>query len=378
MSEKLIALPSFLHAKMEALIGQQFAMGVVRKKTKQQKKDEARKARDQRIKERQKEDDIAIENYYKRIGLVRRPEYTPKFIIKNRRWLLLPQVPMYVSIFMYHAGDNLTEILETIQRRRKQKHDVEKMKYMMVIARKNQRVRTAFGALARRWIRSRLQAGNDEDLVTGCSPVQPMVLTDWKNRRRYVFEPQTIMKDMVTRLQMSHCTLFPKPKFPRNPYTNTDMTAGQFFSLVKQLRAAGFAHWTVEALYSVEYNLKIYEQEMYFKLKNTILHGLFSNHRDAAGIELVLEFIEDEHQGHRLHCDDELYKWALENVPSHHHIVAWRNLCYKHYKIGNTIPPHPDADSIALESRYLCRKPYELEARRAKSNNSETASSVSN
>lgn len=363
---------------MEALLGQRFAIGVVRKKTPQQKKYEARKARDQRIQKRHKEEDIATDNYYKRLGRVRPIENTPKFIMKKRRWFLLQGVPMHVSIYMYHAGNNLTEILQKLKRRIRHGCQARKMNFMKAIARKNERVRAAFGALARRWIRSRLRAGNDEDLMTGCAPVYPMVLTDWNGRRRYVFEPQTIMKDMVTRLQMSYCTLFPKPKLPRNPYTNTDMTAGQFFSMVKQLRAAGFAHWTLEALYSVEYNLKIYEQEMYFKLKNTILHGLFSNHRDTAGIELVLEFIEDEHEGHRLHCDYQLYKWALENVPSHPRIVAWRNLCYKHYKIGNTIPPHADADSIAIESRYLCRSPNELEAIRAKSNKSETASSVSN
>ena len=363
---------------MEPLLGQRFAMGFARKKTRQEKKDEARKAIRERLKERNKEHELAINNYYKRRCIPRPVDDNPRFVLKEKRWFLIQQVPMHISIFMYHAGNNHREVLKTIRRRLKCGINVEKAKMMMAIAHKNERVRRAFGALVRRWIRSRMRAGNDEDLVTGCAPVRPIVLTDWKGRRRYVFEPQTIMKDMVTRLQMSHCTLFPKPKFPRNPYTNTDMTAGQFFSIVEQLRAVGLTHWTVEALYSVEYNLKLYDDEMYVKLKNTILGNLFSNHHDVAGIELVLEFIEDEHAGHHLYCNDELYKWALENVPTHTRIVAWRNLCYKHYKISNRIPAHPDADSIATESRYLCRSPDELEAMRTKSNNSESAAPVSN
>ena len=84
------------------------------------------------------------------------------------------------------------------------------------------------------------------------------------------------------------------------------MTAGQFYSIVKQLRSMGMTHWTLEALYSVEYNIKIFGDEMYIKLKNTILRSLFSNHKSITGMEVVLEFIEDEHDGHKLRCNHEL------------------------------------------------------------------------
>jgi len=342
-----------------------FAIGLPRKKTRQQKKDEAKKALRARILKNQREDRLRIENFCKRLGM-RPPVYEadPRCIIKSKRWFLLKGYPNQVDVFMYHAGDTIHEILKTICKHIKSGHAVEKYKLLRGLARKNQRVRSAFESLARHWIRRRVRAGNEEDLLTGSPPANPIVLMDWNARRRYVFEPQTIFKDAVTRLQMSYCCVFPKPHFPRNPYTNTDMTAGQFFSVVKQLRAVGMTHWTLEALYSVEYNLHVFEKEMYLKLKNTILHNLFANHQSIAGMEVVLEFIEDEHDAHQLRCNYDLYKWALEHAPLAPRIVAWRNLCRKHYKISNRIPPHPDADSISLQSRDLCTRPVALEAMR--------------
>jgi hypothetical protein len=351
--------PYFLLNNMEGL---RFAIGLPRKKTRQQKRDEARKALRARVKKAQREENLRVINLCKRLGM-RPPFYAPdpRFIIKSKRWFLLKGVPNPAHVFMYHAGDTFHQIMKSIAIKIKNRCEIEKYKGLRVLARENQRVRQGFQALARRWIRARFRAGNEEDLLTGAVPTAPIILMDWKARRHYVFEPQTIFKDIVTRLQMSYCILFPKPNFPRNPYTNTDMTAGQFFSVVKQLRSMGMTHWTIEALYSVEYNLGTFEREMYLKLKNTILIGLFSNPKSIAGMEVVLEFIEDEHDSHRLHCNSDLYKWALEHVPNQPRITAWRMLCYKHYKISNMIPPHPDADSISIQSRDLCSRPIALE-----------------
>jgi hypothetical protein len=343
--------------------GLRFAMGVAKKKTRTQKKEEFRKKLLDNIKKNRREEQAL----FIRLGICPPPIVPdPRYILKHKRWFLLRGVPNEVDVFMYHAGDTFHQILASIRNKLRYGKDVARYKALRVLARKNQRMRRGFELLARHWIRSRLRAGNEEDLLTGSPPVNPIVLIDWKGRRRYIFEPPTLFKDMVTRLQMSYCSVFPKPHFPRNPYTNTNMTAGQFFSIVRQLRSRGMTHWTIEALYSVAYNLQIFEKEMYIKLKNTILHGLFANHHSVAGIEVVMEFIEDQHDAHRLRCNNELYKWALENAPTHPRIVAWRLLCYKYYRIANMIPPHPDTDTISIVSRDLCSRPLGLEALRHK------------
>lgn len=356
-----------------------FAIGVAKRKTRQTRREDAQKAyrerRKQGHREQQRivlEEERRINIIYKRLGISRKG--VEPLVFRSERWFILRGYPLHVEVFMYHAGKSCSQIMNSI--RRKKKYD-KSLGMMGAVAAKNQRVRRAFESLARRWIRSRLQKGNEEDLMTGERPTNPVILTDWRARRQYVFEARTIHKDMITRLLMPYVTFFPKPRFPRNPYTNMDMTAGQFFDMVGQLRKKGLTHWTLEALYSNHYQLETFEKQMYSKLKENILRGIFSNHKDSTGIVLILEFIEEEHMEHKMSYDEDLYKWALDTIPLNPLIAAWRNLCYKYYRISNMIPAHPDVDSISLESRSLCRPPIQLERQRTKLQNSESSSTIS-
>jgi hypothetical protein len=358
-----------------------FAIGTVRKRTRQQIRNDLRKKRELKRKETlHKEWREEYTYVYRRLCKGRinvRVLYKYPFI-PTQRWLILPNIHHTIHNFIYKSGNTIPHILNRIKRKTNCYDDKTFLKSCRAVALRNQRVRNAFGSLARRWIRSKFRPGNDEDLVTGEKPVTPITLTVWSSRRKYVFEPGTIFKDMITRLTMSLCVFFPNPKLPRNPYTNILMTQGQFFNIIKQLRAKGYTHWTLEALYSVDYDIARFEKEMYVKLKNTILKSLFSRHHDAAGIRLVLEFIEEEHMVHKKHYERELYDWAILGVPLHPHISAWRNLCYKYHTIYNMIPAHPDAASIGIASEALCNTVHGLEKCLTKAlNNSETSSSVS-
>lgn len=355
--------------------GAQFTIGTTPRKSRERKKREKMaKVLLKRKKRKQKETTYV---YYDCSYTLSNP-----IIIPTKRWLILPNIDSIAHIFLYNAGKNIVQIIKTISRKLayedKLKHPL--LKIYRHIAIKNQRVRTALVKLVRCWIARRFRQGNDEDLVTGVEPVSPIVLTDWTTRTKYVFEPKTILNDMKTRLLMSQCTLFPRPKLPRNPYTNKDMSEGQFFSLVEQLRSRGLTHWALESLYSVGYNIHKFTYEMDTKLKTTILHGLFARHHDTTGISLVLDFIKEEHLYHNVSFDGELYRWALENIPLHYRISAWRTLCYRHYS-NSTLIPSPDIeDMISSESALLCEEPTDIDECRKKileKNHSQASSPLS-
>jgi hypothetical protein len=198
---------------------------------------------------------------------------------------------------------------------------------------KNQRLRTAFAHLARRWIWKRFKQGNQEDLMTGEIPKSPVTLVDWASRSSYIFEPRTICRDMVQRLLMTTYGGFPKPLLPRNPYTNTDMTEGQFYNVMRQLRQHGITHWILEALYSTNYSVAQMEKEMYFKLRYHSLKQSFANPADAHGQALLIEYIEDEHAFHGKIYRGDVYKWAMENAPTSSRMTSWRSLCYMHHRL---------------------------------------------
>ena len=200
--------------------------------------------------------------------------------------------------------------------------------------------------------------------MTGEEPVVPIKLVDWATRSIYCFEAKTIARDIITRLTLSHCDFFPWPKHPRNPYTNNLLTEGQFYSVARQLRAAGETHWTIEGLYSAKYNVKEFERDMYTKIKRHIHNSIFANPAGETAKEVLLDYIHDEHETHKMEYEKDIYEWAMENCAHHHKIHEWRVQCAKHYTIQH-FPGEEKADELEKEridtaTKRLCVPPLAL------------------
>ena len=44
----------------------------------------------------------------------------------------------------------------------------------------------------------------------------------------------------------------------------------------------------------------------------------------------------------------------METVPDHPHLVSWRTLCYKHYRLSNAVPADEETDKIVTQAGRLC------------------------
>ena len=303
----------------------------------------------------------------------------PKFILREKRWLLSERgVPMTVTNFLYAAGENYQQIYKAIIRKKRVQNNyfsiydcyissepsIPVLNIYMKFAMRNQRIRNAFGALARRWLRAKLTTKNTEDLMTGEPAVNSITLIDWPTRSKYVFEARTILRDMTSRLMISIATFFPSPKPPRNPYTNEVLTEGQFYSIVQQLRKAGETHWALEALYSAKYKMKEFDRDMYTKLKRTIHNSVFANPSTDAAKDILLEFIEDEHLEHNIPYEKDIYVWATEKQSAHYKLHEWRVQCSKFYTIQH-FPSDSEFDTSETEkvhasTKKLCVYPFTL------------------
>jgi hypothetical protein len=301
------------------------------------------------------------------------------FNFKRNPWILCYKgIPSSVDTFFTKAGKNFTQIyMDIIKKKRRQMNffarwntyiadevSLEELKSYMKIAIKNQRLRSAFTCIARRWLQARLRRKNEEDLMTGEEPVESVTIVDWPTRSIYDFEAKTISRDMVSRLLMATWMFFPSPKFPRNPYTNEPLTEGQFYAVMKQLRCLGKSHWTLEALYSAKYNMEEFEHDMYMKLKRTHHNAIFANPATENAKEILLEFIEDEHKTHGIDYEKEIYVWAANNQSHHHKIHEWRIQCEKYYRIQH-FPSDKDKDDAEKEkidsaTKRLCAYPLIL------------------
>ena len=276
------------------------------------------------------------------------------------------------STYLFHAGNTVPEVMQKLHgdiRSRKQNeyvgcptHPSTYLKFRAIML-LNEKVKRAFAALARRWIRAKkMRQGNDDDLLTGEPPKNPIVLEDFKGRWQYTFEPSTIARDIISRLTLSMPnTVYPTPKLPRNPYTNQGMTEGQFYSILQQLRACGKSHWALEALHSLQYNIARFESVMYNKLRSTIITNLFANPTNTAVNDILLHFIRDEYEHHKIYCDYLFYEWAIEHHHRSPHIQQWRAVCYEMYRIGLHKPDDsPEMKEIAKKSLPLCEPPMSL------------------
>ena len=237
------------------------------------------------------------------------------------------------------------------------------------VAKKNQRVIMAFRNLALRWLAPRIRPGNDDDLVTCEAPKHPITLMAWRERRTYSFEPSTIQRDMCERLLM---TIYSVPAYlpPRNPYTNLPLRTEQFYSVLQQLRRAGKSHWVLEAYGSVQCNMDAYKKQFDEALSLETTRRQFNNLSCPDVVEMILDFIQDEHLAHKAKYNDVIYRWALETRPSMPRIQRWIQLCKKDALNLMTV------EQITVASRELCRHPTELEEQRTAAESSSADPSV--
>jgi len=297
-------------------------------------------------------------------------------------WLIVPNIPDECRVTIEMAGKTPIEILGKLHKQRSLliKNRTQPVKpptdpirwsftpTLQLISKsirnvhKNVWLRKCFGELARRWIVGKLVKKNDEDLLTGSPPEKPITLIDFSGRCKYVFEPSTILRDIGSRLLINICGRFPAPKLPRNPYTNIELTEGQFYSLYHQLRHERATNWMLEALYSSQYNIERFKTDMYGKLRYTLIHRMSSNPNDADGKTVLLEFIEDIHDGFDRDFDFDLYTWAINNMSTSKIIVEWRTACYKYnvQEMSGANDKNPERMALMKSVERLCWKPFEL------------------
>ena len=281
-----------------------------------------------------------------------------------KRWLILPPlhcgVERYIFLMNQHDTPNILQQIRRDTLRIKAyppqpqlfttPYDVTEamLRQAKNIALVNTKVRNRMQTLARRWKTRRLKQANTEDLLTGEEPKQCIRLRDYENRSEYVFEADTIHKDMYERLLHSYYT-FPEPQAPRNPYTNELLTFTQFFNVMTQLyQVPGKkVHWALDALFSCSYDLPRFQNIMASRLRQSLIQRIMSNPTNEIGTEVLADFIEDCFEATILITSEELiknrillYRWAARNLVTHPQVCRWRTACYTHQlQRINAIPP---------------------------------------
>ena len=299
------------------------------------------------------------------------------FSPRTKSWLILPAHMFSTRVYfnLLFSGPSFQAVLASLEGKRTEHLPdpfgvtEEEMDECLLLAAKCQRVRVALATFARRWLLvRRVKVMNEEDIVTCEVPRQPVQILDWSQRKLYVYEAATIARDIRESL-LQQDYLFPAPKPPRNILTNEPLSLQQFLSVVDQLREYRKLHWATEALCQYGYNMAQFTARFDQPLRLETLANVFARPTSETVVELVYQFIEDEHEYHGVHLNKALYIWAVRNAPYAETIKAWRRLTYRFHELDiqiiDKVECHDQQYSeLSERSRALCLNIAELLALR--------------
>jgi hypothetical protein len=195
---------------------------------------------------------------------------------------------------------------------------------------KTNKYRGIFRRFLNRWRLSRFQKVNDEDLFTCEVPKYPIQIVDWSSKSIWVFEGQSLMRDITNRL-LHHDGCFEDPLAPRNPYTNLPLTASQTISVWSQLMRSS-ASFPFTAYRASRMNLSHFRYEHRIYLAIHALRKTFEDITFYETKEKMLDFIEMAFDRQDMDVNTDEYEFVLNRFPKTEQLQKWKHLCEKYYE----------------------------------------------
>jgi hypothetical protein len=289
----------------------------------------------------------------------------------KKNWLLFPSESLnyFQSHFLSFTPDvSLKHVYETIETFQ-EKYPKDSMQFTFLFSlskstiqyneivpslkstfEQNQSLRWSFKKLLNRWLYSKLEQVNTNDLVTVEIPKKPVYLYDIKARKKYVFEATTLLKDSFTRL-LNHDGLILESKMPRNPYTNTDLTFFDCFILHNQLRSNGITDWLWEAFAKQKFSLDLLQEHFEVPMRLACLDSVFREYNYQSH-DLLVDFIHQEYENHGKQSPTEavLYR-VLRTCKNHPFIEDWIDACKEYWSYQIRPNAFTDKNQIAVAEK---------------------------
>jgi hypothetical protein len=234
----------------------------------------------------------------------------------------------------------------------------------------NARIRWLTASLLKqRLMRRVVRQMNEEDLVTLEPPRQRIEVFDWPARKLYVYEASTVARD-IRECLLQRDYMFPSPIQPRNLLTNTNLTPMQHLSVFHQLRQTRKAlHWSLTAFEEGGFCLPRFVTRFAQPLRHEVFKTLFLQPTNNDTIEIVEDFIKDEHEYREIPFPKIVYTWALKHAADAPRICEWRRLAFRHHEIeidyiDEFERSNKQKEELDAAAEKLCERPTDLIALR--------------
>lgn len=198
------------------------------------------------------------------------------------------------------------------------------------------RLRLRFRHLVQRWRIRRMDKRftKDVDPITLSYPEKEVIVYDCAMKKKFVFEAKSISKIVESAL-LYYEGGFAMPKYPRNPWTNTEFNYLQLFSIYQQLYHHREIGWCLQTLR--EYNFNKTTWNTYHHTTITMV-AIKTNLRLLDSIdarELLEDFIFckiDELEISSSTYIQRAYQLAILHCSDHWYLQHFKHLAYMHYE----------------------------------------------
>lgn len=305
-----------------------------------------------------------------------------KKITEQNMFFSLPQFNLFSSFFSNEEQTILSSCISSVEQQEwlrqswsnppfgkaedwtdSQFWSLEKVERIKQAIFKTNNFRGVLRRFLRIWRISRFQKVNDEDLFTCEVPKYPVHIIDWHSKSIWVFEAQSMMRDITNRL-LHHDGCFEDPLPPRNPYTNLPLTTSQTISVWSQLMRSS-ASFPFTAYRASRMNLTSFRYEHRIYLAIHALRKTFEDITFYETKEKILDFIEIAFDRQGIDMNINEYAFVLNHFPQSEQLHKWKHFCEKYHEIEIKYANFDTArikaqDKIFVQAFPLLHKRHEI------------------
>jgi len=171
---------------------------------------------------------------------------------------------------------------------------------------------------------------NVEDPITLDIPLKPIVIIDFKKRLSFSYDARALRRSIENRILLSDY-MFPEPKEPVNPLTNTRFSFAQFISIYQQCKKYGEFSWILDDLYKCECLLSKFIIFNNQRLKIEAIHEYFKKPTYLIRETVIDFFIEEAEENQLPNTQIYLFSKAYDTSPEMVIVRQWVNITRDYY-----------------------------------------------
>ena len=198
------------------------------------------------------------------------------------------------------------------------------------------RLRLRFRHLVQRWRIRRMDKRftKDVDPITLCEPEREVIVYDCAMKKKFIFEAKSISKIVESAL-LYYEGGFAMPRYPRNPWTNTEFSYLQLFSIYQQLHHHKELGWCLQTLREYNFNKTTWNTYHHSTITMVAIKTSLRLLDSIDARELLEDFIFCKIDDLGIQTSTYIqraYQLAFIHCPDHWYLQHFKQLAYIHYE----------------------------------------------